>query len=85
MGKGHKQIPEHIKNKTESRRNGENFICVKCGFRSQKGKYIPIQAHHIKSFSKYPELRFELSNAETLCKDCHKKTENHAKHKKYHI
>lgn len=61
----------------------DNYTCVECGYRSEKGKYIQIQAHHIKSFSKYPELRFEINNAITLCKECHKKTENHAKHKKY--
>lgn len=62
----------------------DNYTCVKCGFRSQKGKCVPIQAHHIKSFSNHPELRFELSNGETLCRDCHKKTDNYKNNKKYH-
>ena len=36
-----------------------------------------LQADHIKPFSLFPELRFELSNGRTLCIDCHKKTDTY--------
>ena len=32
-----------------------------------------IEANHIKRFSEYVELRFEVSNGITLCNPCHKK------------
>ncbi len=48
----------------------DNWICQKCGVKGCRKH--PVNAHHIKSFAKYPELRFEVRNGITLCKDCHK-------------
>ena len=53
----------------------DNFTCRACG---QRGNYL--EAHHILSFSGYPHKRFDISNGMTLCKVCHKKTDNYGKH-----
>jgi len=49
----------------------DNWKCVQCG---RGGK---VCADHIKAYSQYPELRYEVSNGRTLCLSCHIKTENY--------
>lgn len=56
----------------------DNYVCQDCG---RKGGYL--QAHHLKPFSVFPDLIFEISNGQTLCVPCHKKTPNFAVNKKY--
>ena len=42
-----------------------------CQWPSCGSKYR-IQVHHIKTWSKYPGLRFVVANGITLCERCHK-------------
>ena len=51
----------------------DNWTCKKCGARSGNGKEVCLEAHHIKSFSKYPSKRFDVANGLTVCLDCHYK------------
>lgn len=48
----------------------DNYTCQECGD-NQGGN---LQAHHIKPFAYYPNVRYKLSNGVTLCKKCHKQT-----------
>ena len=50
----------------------DNFTCQNC---RAVGGYFPDNS--IKSFAKYPALRFDINNGITLCEDCHKLTDNY--------
>jgi hypothetical protein len=52
----------------------DNWTCQEC-----KVKGGELHPHHIYPFAKYPDLRLVLANGQTLCKDCHKKTDTYGK------
>ncbi len=43
----------------------DDHKCQTCGNKEK------LHVHHIKSWNDYPELRFEISNGQTLCISCH--------------
>ena len=50
----------------------DKYTCQEC---KQVGGRL--EAHHIKAFKKYPDLRLDINNGLTLCKECHKKTDTY--------
>lgn len=53
----------------------DRYTCVFCNARNHPGLgySVQLEADHIKSWTDYPELRYEISNGRTLCKSCHSK------------
>ena len=50
----------------------DNSTCVLCGATQR------VEVDHIKPFSLFPALRFDVSNGRVLCKPCHKATDTYA-------
>ena len=50
----------------------DNFVCQMPGCPGDR--YL--ESHHVRTFSKFPELRFEVNNGITLCRQCHNSTKN---------
>lgn len=53
----------------------DNYTCLLC--KRKKEVTSKLNADHIKPFSLYPLLRFDINNGRTLCLECHKKTESY--------
>jgi uncharacterized protein (DUF2225 family) len=46
--------------------NHDDYTCQCCGNRGGR-----LNAHHIKDFAQYKDLRYDLKNGITLCENCH--------------
>ena len=46
----------------------DRYTCQHCGFQKEKG----LNAHHIKDWDNFIELRYVLENGLTLCNHCHR-------------
>lgn len=46
----------------------DNYLCLNCGQRGGR-----LTADHIKPWSLFPALRFDLCNGRTLCWPCHRR------------
>lgn len=55
----------------ESVMKRDDYTCQNCG---ERGTYLEV--HHIKSWAKFPELRFVTSNGITYCRECHIELDN---------
>ena len=51
----------------------DNYTCQCCGARNKSGngKSVYLHAHHLEGFANNPDLRFDVNNGVTLCRECH--------------
>jgi hypothetical protein len=48
----------------------DEYRCIQCDSTEK------LHVDHIRRFSEFPELRYEMTNGRTLCAPCHRKTAN---------
>lgn len=73
--KGGVTYPIFALRKTKEYRHWRNAVLERDGYRCRKchKSNSRFDAHHIFSFTLFPELRFEVSNGITVCVRCHAK------------
>jgi len=50
---------------------GKWYVCKKCNKKRKTTRVL--HAHHIKSWDKFPDDRYDRNNGVVLCKYCHNK------------
>lgn len=74
-----KNVKKFQRERTHARyRKWRNTVVERDGKCDICGSTKKLEAHHIKKYEPYPELRYELSNGITLCKNCHIKNPNYS-------
>jgi hypothetical protein len=48
----------------------DNYVCRHCGRKCRKYER-GLAAHHVKEYATHPDLRYDVSNGITLCRQCH--------------
>ena len=73
--KGGVTYPIFALRKTKEYRHWRNAVLERDGYQCRKchKSHNRLDAHHIFSFTLFPELRFEVSNGITACVRCHTK------------
>ncbi len=65
--RGIRRSPEYVRARKLALKR-DNYTCTICGATEQ------LHVDHIKPFSLFPELAFDIKNMRVLCFPCHKKT-----------
>lgn len=69
-GSGSKQRPKAlVKQWRTAVFQRDDYTCQGCGQRGGR-----LQADHIRPYSEFPDLRWDLNNGRTLCEPCHRQT-----------
>lgn len=68
------EVDAQAERKTAQYKEWRTAVFIRDDFRCQICGKVggTLNAHHIKSFSEYPNLRYVVSNGVTLCEECHK-------------